>query len=51
MSTEKALKLFEAHDEFIKNLKSTSLFLSNLDLVRTEVFADGIPLKYTKAHG
>lgn len=42
MPTEKAMQLFETqHDKFIKNLKSTSLFLSNLDLARAEVFADG----------
>ncbi|KAI2489105.1 hypothetical protein MHU86_25494 [Fragilaria crotonensis] len=43
MSTEQATKLFETHDQYIKALRSISLFpmLTNLDTLRTEHFPDG----------
>lgn len=43
MSPAQATKLFETHDQYIKALRSISLFpmLTNLDTLRTEHFPDG----------
>ncbi|KAI2497763.1 hypothetical protein MHU86_16758 [Fragilaria crotonensis] len=43
MTSEQATKLFTTHDDYIKSLRSISLFpmLTNLDTLRTEHFPDG----------
>ena len=47
MSPDQAIKLFETHDQYIKSLRSISLFPmpTNLDTLRTEHFPDGNTLE------